>query len=144
MAALSFTVAPIQVRERVISVLHPHVPLDSNKQRVTTRRTGWRMVEAHPWFGLGPEQVGKQFLEYLPPDVPLPLPKGYYGHLHNIYLQYAAERGIPTMLMMMWLIVKALWDFRRPLNSSLTNTDIKYILHGAIAVMLALLAEGLF
>jgi putative inorganic carbon (hco3(-)) transporter len=144
MAALSFTVAPIQVRERVISVFHPHVPLDSNRQRVTTRRTGWRMVEAHPWFGLGPEQVGKQFLKYLPPDVLLPLPKGYYGHLHNIYLQYAAERGIPTMLMMMWLIVKTLWDFRRPLNSSLTNTDIKYILHGAIAVMLALLAEGFF
>jgi putative inorganic carbon (hco3(-)) transporter len=48
------------------------------------------------------------------------------------------------MLMMMWLIVKTLWDFRRPLNSSLTNTDIKYILHGAIAVMLALLAEGFF
>jgi O-antigen ligase len=142
-AVLVFTVSPVQVRERVTSVVHPHVKLDSNKQRVITRRTGWRMVEAHPWFGLGPEQVGKQFLRYVPPDVPLPLPKGYYGHLHNIYLQYAAERGIPTMLLMMWLIFKALHDFRRPIGSPEAER-IKYVLHGAIAVILALLAEGFF
>jgi len=143
-AVLSFTVAPVQVRERVTSVFEPHVRLDSNQQRVLTRRVGWRMVEAHPWFGLGPEQVGKQFLQYLPPDVRLPLPKGYYGHLHNIYLQYAAERGIPTMLIMMWLIAKALRDFWLPLKTGQAKTDAKYLLHGAIAVLLELLAEGFF
>lgn len=143
-AALSFTVAPVQVRERVTSVVHPHVRLDSNKQRMITRRTGWRMVQAHPWFGLGPEQVGKQFLQYVPSDIPLPLPKGYYGHLHNIYLQYAAERGVPSMLMLMWLIFKALRDFQRPLQIGPLDGERKYILHGGIAVMLALLAEGFF
>jgi putative inorganic carbon (HCO3(-)) transporter len=142
-ATFSFAVAPVQVRERVTSVVHPHLRLDSNNQRILTRRTGWRMIKAHPWFGLGPEQVGKQFVRYLPPDVSLPLPKGYYGHLHNIYLQYAAERGIPAMLLMMWLIAKALRDFREPLNSSMPP-DIRYFLHGAVAVILALLAEGFF
>jgi O-antigen ligase len=140
-AVLIFTVSPVQVRERVTSVVHPHVRLDSNSQRVLARRTGWRMVKAHPWFGLGPEQVGKQFMRYLPPDVPLPLPKGYYGHLHNVYLQYAAERGILTMLLMMWLIFKALRDFR---HAAVTDANTRYILHGAVAVILALLAEGFF
>jgi len=42
---------------------------------------------------------------------PRPLPIGWYGHLHNIYLQYAAERGIPTMLMMMWMLLQILFDF---------------------------------
>ncbi len=35
---------------------------------------------------LGPEQAGPQFLQYVPPDVPKPLPKGWYGHLHNVHL----------------------------------------------------------
>jgi O-antigen ligase len=142
-AVLIFSVSPVQVRERVTSVVHPHVRLDSNNQRTLDRRTGWRMVKAHPWFGLGPEQVGKQFMRYLPPDVRLPLPKGYYGHLHNIYLQYAAERGIPTMLLMMWLILKAVRDFRQAAVKDL-SANSRYILHGAVAVILALLAEGFF
>lgn len=140
-AVLIFTVSPVQVRERVTSVVHPHVRLDSNNQRALARRTGWRMVKAHPWFGLGPEQIGKQFVRYLPPDVPLPLPKGYYGHLHNVYLQYAAERGVPTMLLMMWLIFKALRDFRQ---AAVSDANTRYILHGAVAVILALLAEAFF
>jgi len=32
----------------------------------------------------------------VPADVRRPLPDGWYGHLHNIYLQFAAERGILT------------------------------------------------
>ena len=62
------------------------------------------MIRAHPWFGLGPEEVKLQFNSYVPPDIPRPLPEGWYGHLHNIYLQYAAERGIPTMLLMLWML----------------------------------------
>ena len=54
------------------------------------------MIRAHPILGLGPEQVGKVFLAYVPPDILSPLPKGWYGHLHNIYLQFAAERGLPA------------------------------------------------
>ncbi len=70
-----------------------------------------QMIRAHPWFGLGPEQVKAQFEQWVPASVARPLPTGWYGHLHNIYLQYAAERGVPTMLVLMWMIGKILWDF---------------------------------
>jgi putative inorganic carbon (hco3(-)) transporter len=142
-AVLCFGASPVQVRERVTSVVEPHTRLDSNTHRVTTRRTGWEMVKAHPWFGLGPEQVGKQFLKFVPKDIPLPLPKGYYGHLHNIYLQYAAERGIPALLLMMWLITKAFFDFRKPLSARIDSRS-KYVLLAANSVILAILAEGFF
>ena len=52
----------------------------------------------------------------MPADVPRPLPIGWYGHLHNIYLQYAAERGIPTMLVLMWMLGQILFDFWRGLR----------------------------
>ena len=84
-----------------------------------------------------------QFDRYVPSDIPRPLPEGWYGHLHNIYLQYAAERGIPTMLALMWMIGKSLWDFAAGLRGKLASTEARFVLHGAIAVILAVLAEGL-
>ncbi len=103
----------------------------------------FRMIEAHPWLGIGPEGVKYHFDDWVPPDVPRPLPAGWYGHLHNIYLQYAAERGIPTMLVMMWLLVQILVDFWRGLRSLPPGrSDRRFLLHGGIAVVLATLAEG--
>ena len=84
----------------------------------------------------------EEFDKYVPADISKPLPEGWYGHLHNIYLQYAAERGIPTMLVLMWLIGKILWDFATSLRGKLASTEARFVLHGAIAVILAILAEG--
>lgn len=141
-ALLVFLVAPASLKERVISAFQPHGETDSNLHRAITRETGFAMIRAHPWWGLGPEQVGKQFEQWVPSDVARPLPEGWYGHLHNIYLEYAAERGIPTALMLFWMIGKILWDFARALRGKLAATEARFVLHGAIAVILAILAEG--
>ena len=50
--------------------------MDSNQHRIVCWRTGWQMIKAHPWFGLGPEQVRVQFDNYVPPDIPRPLAHG--------------------------------------------------------------------
>jgi len=102
------------------------------------------MIKAHPWFGLGPEQVGRQFDAYVPPDIRRPLPHGWYGHLHNIYMQYAAERGVPALLFLLWLIGKMLADFGRALWAGRLSEDRRYVVHAAIAVIGAILAEGFF
>lgn len=133
---------PAALRQRIDSVIHPHGYADSNQFRVVTWQTGWRMIKAHPWFGLGPEEVRLRFNEYVAPDAPKPLPTGWYGHLHNIYLHYAAERGIPAMLALMWLLGKILVDFRRSLR--VADQESRFVLHGAIAVVLAILVSGFF
>jgi len=141
-AVLAFLVAPPIIQERVTSIIRPHGDLDSNRHRAVLRETGLVMIRAHPWVGLGPEQVKYQFDKWVPADA-LPLPEGWYGHLHNIYLQYAAERGIPTLLAMLWLIGKVLWDFTGALRSKLASAQARFVLHGAIAAILAILAEGM-
>jgi O-antigen ligase len=141
-ALAAFLLAPMQVRERITSVLAPHTGMDSNTQRVITLRTGWAMVRAHPWLGLGPEEIAPNFNRYVPADIPRPLPFGWYGHLHNIYLQYAAERGIPGMLLMMWLIGKVLYDCLWAVRRS--SGDARFVFHAAIAIIIAVLAEGFF
>ena len=143
-AVIGFAAAPPATRERLTSLVNPQSE-DSNRHRIVTFRTGAEMIKAHPWFGLGPEQIGKQFLSYVPADVQRPLPVGYYGHLHNIYLQYAAERGIPAMLVMMWLIAEMLWDCATCLRRLPPGpSQARFVLHGAIAFTIAILVEGLF
>jgi len=144
-AVIAFLVAPAALKERVTSIMQPHGQTDSNLHRSITRRTGLEMIRAHPLLGLGPEVMKDpaQFDRYVPADIARPLPTGWYGHLHNIYIQYAAERGIPTMLAMMWLIGKVLWDFASALRGKPSSTEARFVLHGAIAVILAILAEGL-
>jgi len=139
----AFFAAPAALQDRVTSIFKPR-GTDSNQFRVVTWRTGVRMVETHPWFGLGPEGPKLHFNEYVPADIPRPLPSGWYGHLHNIYLHYAAERGIPTMLILMWMLVQIIVDFARGLKTLPPGpSDRRFLLHGGIAVVLATMAEGI-
>jgi putative inorganic carbon (HCO3(-)) transporter len=138
-----FWVSPSHVKERVWSVIRPHGVDDSNQRRVTLTRTGLAMVRAHPWLGLGPEQVGPQFLEYVPADIRRPLPKGWYGHLHNVYLQYAAERGIPALMVMLWILTKIVVDLHRAASHLRPRPGV-WALYGAVAVEIGVLAEGFF
>ncbi len=133
------------VRGRVISIVRPHGDMDSNQFRIVCWRTGWQMIKAHPWFGLGPEQVRIQFDRWVPPDTPRPLPTGWYGHLHNIYIHYAAERGVPTMLFLVWLLVKILFDFLRAVRRLPPGPgEAKFLLHGGVAVVMATMLAGIF
>jgi O-antigen ligase len=139
---LAIVLSPAAIRDRFTSIFKPK-GVDSNQFRVVTWRTGVEMIRHHPLLGLGPEGVKLHFNEYIPADVPRPLPSGWYGHLHNIYLHYAAERGIPTMLVLMWMLIQILIDFWRGLEALPPGrSDRRYLLHGGIAVVLATMAEG--
>ena len=136
---------PTSVRERFTSMFRPRKDIDSNEFRLVTWRTGLRMIEAHPWFGLGPEGPRLRFNDYVPSDIPRPLPTGWYGHLHNIYLHYAAERGIPVMLALVWLLVKLLFDFSRAIRKLPPGPgDRRFVLRGAIAIVIATMVGGCF
>ncbi len=138
---IAFFVGPRALRERVTSVFQAHGEVDSNRHRAILRETGVEIIRAHPLLGIGPEQVKYQFDAWVPKSAQ-PLPVGYYGHLHNIYLQYAAERGLPTLAIFLWLIAKMIWDFARALRRRLPDRESRVFLHGAIASILAILAEG--
>ncbi len=134
---------PFQARDRLRSIVEPRNDLDSNAHRSLTREVGWEMIKAHPIFGVGPEQVGPQFESYVPADTPRPLPNGYYGHLHNIYYHYAAERGVPAMLALMWLLGRALYDFIRGVRQPI-DSEKRWVLLGAVAAIVSVMLSGFF
>jgi O-antigen ligase len=143
--AFVLLVNPFRLRERALSAVSPHAgQTDSNQHRAELRRIGWEMVKAHPWLGVGPEQVSRQYQNYIRPDMPHPRPSEYYGHLENDYLQYAAERGVPTALALLWMIGWALFDFVRALGRLPPNASERWILHAAVAVTIAVLVSGFY
>src|ERR1035438_6277940 len=71
----------------------------------------------HPLLGLGPEGPKYHFKEYVPADIWATRPAGFYEHLHNVYLQYGAERGIAALLVFLWLMIRILVDFARGLRA---------------------------
>ena len=146
--ALAFLVSPHAARERLVSLVQPRENVDSNEHRIVTFRTGIEMIKAHPWFGIGPEEIGRNFDRYVPADIPRPLPVGYYGHLHNIYIQYAAERGLPGLAFILWFIGMAVWDCFTGLFASghewrNVRSDYLFMLHGTVAVVIGILVGGI-
>ncbi len=141
-------VNPFDLRERAFSAFHPHGDTDSNAFRYACLREGWEIIKKHPWLGLGPEEIKAlevtgDYQKWIPADVPRPLPTGWYGHLHNLYVQLAAERGIPAALAMIWLLLKMLLDFAGGARRARDNPAARAILCGAIAMMVSIMAVGL-
>jgi O-antigen ligase len=143
--ALALLANPFSLRERALSAVAPHPgQTDSNAHRAELRRIGWEMIKAHPWLGVGPEQVSHQYRDYIRPDMPSPRATEYYGHLENDYLQYAAERGVPATLALLWMVGWALLDFLRALGRLPPHARERWILHAAVAVTIAVLVSGFY
>ena len=137
-----FFVSPLVMRERFTSIFHAQ-EVDSNRFRIIAWNAGIEMIEKHPLLGLGPEGPKYHFQEYVPPDVWTSRPPGFYQHLHDVYLQYGAERGIPALLVFLWLLGKISVDFWRGLRSLPAGpSDRRFLLHGGIAMVLAMMVEG--
>lgn len=142
-ALAGLLVAPPFVKQRFNSIFHPRKDVDSNEFRNVTFHTGLEMIKAHPWFGLGPERPNALFDQYLPKG--MSKPSGWYGHLHSIYIHYAAERGIPAMLVLVWMLLTMLYDFWRGARRLRPGrNDAKFVLHAAAAAVIAVLLEGFF
>lgn len=91
-AALLFALlAPSPVLDRALSIADIHDP--SNQDRLSMARAAGAMIADRPVVGLGPEMVRVLYPEYrLPTAVRDNVP-----HLHDTFLQIAAERGLPAL-----------------------------------------------
>lgn len=139
---------PGVVQQRFLSIFHPAGELDSNRHRVVTFWTGVEMIKAHPWVGLGPERVGAHVEEYAPAWIRRPFPEGYYGHLHNIYMHYGAERGAPAVLFLLAAFAVLFSHQRRALRwlarGSPARSPERFVHLAVIACLVAILVGGLF
>jgi O-antigen ligase len=110
-ALLLFALLPQPVLDRVLSIADPHDA--TNHDRLCMTRSGAQMIAERPLVGHGPGMVEQRYPLYrIPNATRLTVP-----HLHNGFLQLAAERGLPALGVMLLLLalplVRALRSFRR-------------------------------
>lgn len=132
--------APDALRKRETSIVEP--ASDSSIQsRLVMARTGLGMIADHPLFGVGLERVAPYFEMYRPREITLPA--AWYGHLHNSFMQYAAERGLPALFFFVWLLLEMLRaNFRLTLEAARAGIGAAISLRLARAAVAGTLGMG--
>ena len=102
--------------------------LASDSSRLLLWRIAWDDIQALPWLGIGPMHYAH-----------FPNPKA--AHPHNVYLQVAAEWGIPMLVILLALAGRALWRFARAVRGAAEST-IRAEGGGLLVACLAFLADG--
>lgn len=101
--ALAFGVlAPDSWTERMRSIVDLRDP--SNYDRLCMAEASFYMISERPLFGIGPEMVSERYPIYRHPTAP----RFDVPHLHNTFLQLAAEQGLLSLAAYAWLMLVAL------------------------------------
>jgi O-antigen ligase len=139
LAAIFIVVAPGQIARRYESMFNLNDP--TVRDRFTMLHIGERMIKAHPLTGVGPNMVQRLYVSYKGNDS-LVGPDGVTHinpHLHNDFLQIAAERGLPALALWLWFVVALLRDTWQRFSAGKRELAAT-----AMATVIALLTAGLF
>ncbi|MFG6443046.1 O-antigen ligase family protein [Roseateles sp. LKC17W] len=98
--------------------------LGSSHSRDLLLSAALEQIQAHPWLGAGPMHFAA-----------LAHPKG--AHPHNLYLQWAAEFGLPSLLLLLALLLLPLW------RASTTLRQTRSTQHGMTAALGAAIVAAL-
>jgi O-antigen ligase len=139
-AAIVFAlVAPPRVLERAASITD--LRDRSNYDRLCMLQAGSTMVAERPLFGMGPEMVERRYPIYRPSGAP----RYEVPHLHNNFVQLAAERGLPALAAYLALLAgSAAVAWRRYVREGGDSGPRADLYVGVLLALLAINLAGLF
>ena len=94
-----FLSAPASVLRRASSIFDLRDP--SNYDRLCMIDAGLHMIAERPFVGLGPDMGDYRYEIYRQPTAP----RYSVPHLHNSFLEMAAERGLPSLGAYLWMMI---------------------------------------
>lgn len=131
--------APPRILERIASITD--LQDRSNYDRLCMLEAGFTMVAERPLFGMGPEMIERRYPIYRPPSAP----RYEIPHLHNSFLQLAAERGLPALAAYLALLAGcAVVAWRRYVREGGESGPRADLYVGMLLALLAINLAGLF
>jgi putative inorganic carbon (hco3(-)) transporter len=115
----------------------------TTRGRIELVQTSLRLISDNPWFGVGPKSVNTEALRYRGSQE---FPDWLYQHMHNNFLQIAAERGIPGLLFWIWFMIQLVLDSIQVFRGRASGAP-RFAIVASTAAMgswLALLVAGMF
>jgi putative inorganic carbon (HCO3(-)) transporter len=134
-AAVLLVVLPVPMVHRLLSIADRSD--QSNYDRICMAEAGLRMIAERPLLGLGPDLVKRIYPLYRHPTAPRLL----VPHLHNSYIQIAAERGIPALAVYLALLGTALASAWRGFRGGGAAADLHL---GVLGALVAFAVASLF
>jgi len=104
--------------------------LTSDHSRFLLWGLAWDQIKSAPWFGIGPMHLASQV-------------NIKAAHPHNIYLQIAAEWGVPMLILIVSAAAYGLWKLARRIRGC-ADVDQKMLGLGLWTTCLAIGIDGFF
>lgn len=134
---LFFLASPRHIKQRALSTFNLKAP--SNRYRIEYIKTGLTIIKDQPLFGTGPDTVDLVFKD---PRFDLSDEARQNVHLHNNFIQIAAERGILTFLSWLAFLVWAIVAQAKLLRKK--EPSLYPLAAAALAAIFGLAVAGLF
>jgi len=138
-ALLTLLLLPSAVLERAATIVDPSDP--TNRDRISMAEAGWSMIRERPLVGQGPNMVELRYPLYRVPQAW----RYTVPHLHDGFLQVAAERGVPALLALLLILglpaARALAGYRREGGRRGPRADLWL---GVLGALVAFAVAGLF
>jgi len=138
LALLLVLLSPVSIVQRMLSITD--LSDESNYDRLCMLDAGLRMVAQHPMIGIGPDMVPLLYPLYRHPTAP----RLWVQHLHDTFLQIAAESGLPTLAAYAWLMLAAGRQAWRGLRREGRDGPRADLYLGALVGIFAFAIAGLF
>ena len=106
--AISFSLLPERVLERVGTIRTARETDQSAQMRLEAWRVSWLILNDHPVFGIGPRNMLEVYDFYLGSGSDA----GGGRVAHNSFLQMAVDGGLPALFFFLGLIALSLWRLR--------------------------------
>ncbi|MCS7183337.1 MAG: O-antigen ligase family protein [Thermoanaerobaculum sp.] len=136
LALLVVLAFPKAVRERLVSMVDLRQP--ANFDRLCMVYSGVQMVRDNPLTGVGLDMVPKLYPLYRRDDAP----RYRVPHLHNNFLQIAAERGLVALAAYCWMLLAFFSATWRALGR--VQGEERAVLAACLSAVAAITAAGFF
>ena len=130
---LVYLISPAPVKERAKTIFSTSYA--TNKDRICMWKSGFKIIRDYPWLGVGPNMIEDVYPLYREKDAV----QATNPHLHNNFIQLAAERGLLAFTAFVLFLGFAFYHLILKIKRNPSGVN-----KAALAILIAFIVAGMF